>query len=265
MRQNPLCVTQPRSSTLTIHELMIERAIMLMHERYRERLELADLARAAHMSTFHFDRVFSKVTGVSPRRFLSAMRIEASKRLLLSNSETVTNICLDVGFSSLGTFSSHFRGLVGMSPSRFRLAASRFDSHVLTAMTNRIPTLIGATQGRMRVHVSCDVGTPQLVFVGLFEGSVPTGSPIECGILSGEGELLFSGTVHGTVFAIGFERIREVSDLLLPDSRAIMIGQGCARQGASQCPLALDLQRPSPLSPPLLTPVALLFTERFLK
>jgi AraC family transcriptional regulator len=98
----------------------IERAVNCIWDQYGEQLTLSDLASSAILSRFHFSRTFKEATGVSPGRFLSAVRICQAKRLLLTTSLNVTDICFAVGFNSLGSFTNHFTDSVGVSPSRFR-------------------------------------------------------------------------------------------------------------------------------------------------
>ncbi|MET9326538.1 AraC family transcriptional regulator [Tsukamurella sp. NPDC003166] len=87
---------------------------------YSEPLDLAALAAVSGISKFHFQRLFTATYGVSPAEHLSRRRIERAQDLLRTTNLTVTEICAAVGFSSLGSFSSRFRELVGESPSRFR-------------------------------------------------------------------------------------------------------------------------------------------------
>jgi AraC-like DNA-binding protein len=98
----------------------VERAIECISERYSEPLSLADVASSAILSRFHFSRVFRDTTGVTPGRFLSAVRIYQAKRMLLNTSLSITDIAFAVGYNSLGSFSNHFTDSVGVSPGRFR-------------------------------------------------------------------------------------------------------------------------------------------------
>jgi len=98
----------------------VERAIECISERYSEPLSLTDVARSAILSRFHFSRVFRDTTGVTPGRFLSAVRIYQAKRMLLTTSLSITDIAFAVGYNSLGSFSNHFTDSVGVSPGRFR-------------------------------------------------------------------------------------------------------------------------------------------------
>lgn len=98
----------------------IKRAIECIWKRYEEPLTIADLARSAILSKYHFCRTFARATGVTPGRFLSAVRIYQAKRLLSSTSLNVTDISFAVGFNSLGSFTNRFTESVGISPGRFR-------------------------------------------------------------------------------------------------------------------------------------------------
>ncbi len=98
----------------------VESAIARMWESYSEPLSLTDIAKSAILSRFHFSRVFRGATGVSPGRFLSAIRIYQAKRMLVSTTLSVTDISLAVGYNSLGSFTNRFTESVGVSPTRFR-------------------------------------------------------------------------------------------------------------------------------------------------
>jgi AraC-like DNA-binding protein len=87
---------------------------------YTEPLDLETLAGVAGMSKYHFQRLFTSTYGVSPAGHLSQRRIERAQDLLRASNLTVTEVCHAVGFSSLGSFSSRFRELVGCSPSDFQ-------------------------------------------------------------------------------------------------------------------------------------------------
>jgi AraC family transcriptional regulator len=103
----------------------VERAIECMWERYDEPLALSDIAQSAILSRFHFARIFKGATGVSPGRFLSAVRIYQAKRMLLNTSMRVTDISFSVGYNSLGSFTNHFTDSVGVSPGQFRRMPGR--------------------------------------------------------------------------------------------------------------------------------------------
>lgn len=87
-------------------------------------LDLRAVAARAGYSRYHFVRLFRRAYGETPGQYLSRRRIERAKELLRAANLTVTEICLLVGFTSLGTFSTRFKGQVGMTPTEFRRAAA---------------------------------------------------------------------------------------------------------------------------------------------
>jgi AraC-like DNA-binding protein len=87
---------------------------------YLADLDLDQLAQVAGLSKFHFVRSFESAYGETPIRYLTRRRIERAQDLLRSANLTVTEICLAVGFASLGSFSSRFTQLVGECPTAYR-------------------------------------------------------------------------------------------------------------------------------------------------
>jgi AraC-like DNA-binding protein len=95
-----------------------------MDRDYTQPLDVEALARDAHMSPGHFSRAFRRAYGESPYSYLMTRRIERAMALLRRGELTVTEICFEVGCSSLGTFSTRFTELVGVPPSVYRAQAS---------------------------------------------------------------------------------------------------------------------------------------------
>lgn len=98
------------------------RARDAMDRAYAEPLDIPAIAAVAHVSEAHFIRTFGAVFGETPHRYLQRRRVERSMFLLRETDRSVTDVCLDVGFSSLGTFSRTFREIVGETPSGYRAA-----------------------------------------------------------------------------------------------------------------------------------------------
>jgi AraC-like DNA-binding protein len=90
---------------------------------YRQRVRLDDAARHACLSPYHFNRVFAQVFGETPHEFVTRIRMDQAKKLLLLDNHSVTDVCFDVGYESLGSFSMRFRSLTGLSPAAFRREA----------------------------------------------------------------------------------------------------------------------------------------------
>ncbi|MBF6546021.1 helix-turn-helix transcriptional regulator [Nocardia brasiliensis] len=98
----------------------LRRARDLADRRYADPLDLDELAAAAGVSKYHFLRAFAAVYGLTPAAYLTERRIERAQDLLRSTNLTVTEVCMLVGYSSLGSFSSKFRKLVGVTPSEYQ-------------------------------------------------------------------------------------------------------------------------------------------------
>ncbi|GAA0942387.1 AraC family transcriptional regulator [Actinocorallia libanotica] len=103
------------------------RARDAMDRAYARPLDVPALARIAHVSQAHFTRTFRATFGETPHRYLQRRRVERAMFLLRETDRSVTDICFEVGFGSLGTFSRTFREIVGRSPRAYRKEASAVD------------------------------------------------------------------------------------------------------------------------------------------
>src|SRR5580765_1395645 len=113
-----------------------------MDREYAQPLDVAALARTALMSAGHFSRSFRAAFGETPYSYLMTRRIERAKALLRRGDLSVTDVCIEVGCTSLGSFSSRFTELVGESPSAYRArshsAAAPIPSCIIMVMTKPI-------------------------------------------------------------------------------------------------------------------------------
>jgi len=96
------------------------RARDAMDRAYAQPLDIPALARIAHVSEAHFIRTFRTTFGETPHRYLQRRRVERAMYLLRATDRSVTDVCLDAGFTSLGTFSRSFRDIVGEAPANYR-------------------------------------------------------------------------------------------------------------------------------------------------
>jgi AraC-like DNA-binding protein len=99
---------------------VITRAKVYIHEHQTEELSLGQVAKAVNTSTFYFCKIFKKVTGINFTDYLSRVRIEKSKNLLLNPNLRVSEIAFEVGFQSLTHFNRVFKKLLGQSPTEYR-------------------------------------------------------------------------------------------------------------------------------------------------
>jgi len=98
----------------------LRRARDVADREFAQPLDLDRLASVAGLSKYHFLRLFRATYGQTPAAYVSARRIERAQDLLRATNLTVTEVCHAVGFSSLGSFSSRFREIVGASPTEFQ-------------------------------------------------------------------------------------------------------------------------------------------------
>jgi AraC-like DNA-binding protein len=108
----------------------LRRARDLMDREYARPLDVPAMARAALMSPAHFSRQFRAAYGESPYGYLMTRRIERAKALLRRGDRSVTEVCLEVGCTSLGSFSARFTEIVGESPSAYRARDHRAGATV---------------------------------------------------------------------------------------------------------------------------------------
>jgi AraC family transcriptional regulator len=222
-------------------------------------IDLRVMAGIARMSRFHFLRVFSDVTRVSPGRFYAALRIERAKRLLLDTQLAVTTICFDVGYNSLGTFTRTFTEFVGLSPSAFRHLRRRLEEcplqslvamHVARAAAD---TGIAAIEGE--IDSQCATGAP--IFVGLFESAVPQRLPVMGTVLRSPGRFSLQGAdavAPSHLLAAAFASDAVETDYLAPRQQDLLVGSAVVsrRVGAERPTVRLTLRRCTEFDPPIL-------------
>jgi AraC-like DNA-binding protein len=106
----------------------------LIDAQYTQPLDLDELARTANFSRYHFLRAFRRLFHATPHEYLT--RVERAKELLADSELTVTEICFEIGFESLGSFSTLFHKIVGWSPSIYRARAWEMRKNPLKFIPN---------------------------------------------------------------------------------------------------------------------------------
>lgn len=231
-------------------EQNIQRVIDSIYENIGERITIDDMARTAMFSKFHFTRLFQRITGVSPGRFLSAVRLQEAKKLLLSTGLSVTEISHRVGYSSVGTFSSRFKSSVGLAPTAYReldgYAPYLPDDHRFRLHTSVVQGEICAPPE------TPEDGEPGPVFLGLFPDTIPQGHPASCAVLRRPGPFRLSAP-EGTWYLLA-QSVRAVEvDVLSPRPPLVAVhGPVSVRPGRVISPLNLELRPMRVLDPPLL-------------
>ncbi|GHF77789.1 AraC-like DNA-binding protein [Amycolatopsis bartoniae] len=172
--------------------------------RCGEQVTLGDVADHVGYSPFHLSRAFERELGQPPGQFLAAHRFQRAKQLLLAGDERVIDICHEVGFSSVGTFTTRFTAAVGQSPARFRrlpeVLAEAPPEPVIVPGSARDG---GMVTGVVRLTAAAQAALGQVsVYVGLFRKRSARGFPV-CGtLLAGAGDFLLLGVPPGTYWVL---------------------------------------------------------------
>lgn len=169
----------------------VHQAIEAMHQDLLCDRGIGGIAEDTFYSKFHFTREFTKLTGTTPRRFLAALRMNKAKELLVTTSFGIADVSNMVGYSSVGTFSSRFSSLVGISPKEWRTGGGRVhtvgpcpgDGH-------------GVVHGTVTLGEHVCVDTP--LYVGVYPDTVPQGRPVASTIIDQPGPFEIHGVPAGT-------------------------------------------------------------------
>ena len=184
-----LAVTAHRADTVEANAVSVERAIRHMRANLAEPLELDRLAEIAAVSKFHFVRVFDQVTGTTPHHFLGCLRVQRAKELLLTSDTSITDICMAVGYASLGSFSTTFTSLVGFSPQDFRAMPKKMDAMQFAKTIWGFLASRHAVKGPKLEGVVKGPARPKgFTFVGTFTKGVPQGIPFSGTVLLSHGK-----------------------------------------------------------------------------
>jgi AraC-like DNA-binding protein len=134
------------------------RAKDLADSRYREALDVPALARAAHLSQAHFSRELRRAFGETPHQYLLTRRLERAAYLLRNTDRTVADVCFMVGLSSVGSFTTSFRRMFGMTPTQYRA------SFPPAAYQVRVPPCVVKVYGRPQNRTFREDAPPALAY-----------------------------------------------------------------------------------------------------
>lgn len=245
-------------STTELRRRGVGHAIAAMRRRFGEPLSLGDLAKTAAMSQFHFNRVFRQLTGVSPFQYLSAVRLAKATDLLLTTNISVTEVCLTVGYSSLGTFTRRFVSLVGASPRRVRYVARGRDS----AATERESSSCSSEALNVTVQLGGDLDG-RVVLIGAFPTPLPMGRPTACLLATNAGPAklgpLPAGRHH--ILAAALPQRDPLAGWMAGDVRVAAVAEPICLPDDVNAEVTLDLRPIAPSDPPILTFLPLMLRE----
>lgn len=246
----------PRREAALVFALPVEQAVAAMRRRPEGHLALAAMADTAGLSPDHFARVFREITGVSPARFRRALRMRRATELLLRTDLRVIDVCYEVGYGSLGSFTTAFTRLVGVSPGRLRRLPEEVGRAVAALPPTDRPSRAvgpGATVAGRIAGADPDAR----VFVGLFPVAASPGLPVVCGMLAAPGPFALGQPPAGAYHlqAVALPATDDPLALLLPGG-SLRVGYAPervrVRAGRVDGPTDVRLRSIRPAEPPIL-------------
>lgn len=195
-------------------------AITYMHEHLHEPLDLAGLAAQAAYSPYHFSRLFKKSVGVPPLYYLSALRLQRAKELLLETTLPVRDIGMEIGQQSVGTFTTSFASRVGTTPGAFRASAASTEESLSSLRKARhwaepvFPSVETSIKGRIYSETPFE----GFVLIGLFPRPMPEGVPLYGTLCDASEEYCIPGVKPGVyyVMATSIAWKMKAADILIP-------------------------------------------------
>lgn len=178
-------------------------AARFISEQAREPIGLGDVADHVGYSTFHLARTFERDMGLPPGQFLSACRFQQAKQLLLHTDERIVDICVEVGFSAAGTFTTRFTNAVGTTPAEFRRlpdVLSDSPPHPIVLSGAGGGTVTGTV--RLTPAAMAALGPNPAVYVGLFPKRAARGVPVSGTLLAQPGDYVLTGVPPGTYWVL---------------------------------------------------------------
>lgn len=245
----------------------IARVVQLLREEPEAPLTVRQLAQGAHLSPYHFIRVFGQVTGLPPGEFRAALRLQAASRLLLTTTRDVTAICAAVGYQSLGTFTTRFTQHVGLSPGRLRSLAPILDIPRALPSCVTAPRDAAAPGAVVRGSLVGSGVAAGPLFVGLFPAPIPQGHPVVGTLLHAPGPYTLTGIPDGCYYLVAAALPWSATPLtyLLPDER-LRLGRSASplwvRHGRVHGSGDLALRPLQPTDPPVVVALPALLSAR---
>jgi AraC-like DNA-binding protein len=248
----------------------IDEVIAYIHQHIDEPLPLSRLARYVAYSPYHFTRIFKERVGLPPLYYISSLRLQKAKDLLLRTNLTVRDIGLEIGQQSLGTFTTRFTERVGVTPSQFRDQALQVDDHLRSLkMLKHWPAPYPASNQFARVEGTVRAAVPfeGVILIGLFAKPIPEGLPLYGTLLSSLGPFCFTGVKPGAYYlmATSVSWGMEAMDIMVPyttlrfrSKEPIIVGPSSVVPHQH-----VTLRVPRPDDPPILISLPLLM-NRFL-
>ncbi|WP_409340682.1 helix-turn-helix domain-containing protein [Paenibacillus sp. MBLB4367] len=188
---------------MTVRYSEIDEAIAYIQQHLYEPIPLARLAAHVAYSPYHFTRIFKERIGLSPLYYVSSLRLQRAKDLLLRTNHSIRDIGLEIGQQSLGTFTTRFTERVGVTPSEFRHSTAHADDHLrsLEKLSGWRAAYLRSNQpGTIAGTVHASIPFEGVILIGLFARPIPEGMPLYGTLLSSLGDFCFAEVKPGTYY-----------------------------------------------------------------
>ncbi len=249
----------------------IQETLQYIQEHIEGPLSLEEIARQVGYSPYHFTRVFKAHMGVPLFYYVSSLRLQKAKDLLLHTDLTIRDIALDVGHQSLGTFTTRFTEKVGVTPGAFRKTAPDAEK-ALQAIKGLGESLSHASSMTETCNVSGMIETEipyqGIVLIGLFPKPIPEGIPLYGTLVRGTGGFCIPGVVPGIYYLMATTVSWEMqADSILLTRKTLRTGEHKPlniQRGSAVSELNVKLHLPKLDDPPILISLPLLM-KRYLQ
>ncbi|WP_088034806.1 helix-turn-helix domain-containing protein [Evansella clarkii] len=200
----------------------IDEVIKYIHNNIDGPLSLSHLADYARYSPYHFSRIFKQRTGLSPHHYVSSLKLQRAKDLLLNTELTIRDIGMEIGQQSLGTFTTRFTERVGISPSQFRKSPSHINKYLKSLKTHTNlshQSIMAAHTNIVEGSIEAEIPFHGVILAGLFTKPIPAGLPQYGTILTSLGDFIFPhvrpGIYYLMVTAVTWEM--KSNEILVPN------------------------------------------------
>ncbi|HEY2492242.1 MAG TPA: AraC family transcriptional regulator [Paenibacillus sp.] len=250
------------------HIEAVEQAIHYMKCHLDEDITSEQLAAQVGYSVYHFTRVFKNVTGISPRNYLSALRIESGKTELLKAPSLLVKVLLAIGFRSAGSFNTRFKQTVGVTPKKFRNHSKALSTYMNQYEFQELGLITCELNSIQKI--CCHIETPDsfrgIIFVGLFPRPIPDQRPIAGTALNRKNRMCtFTKVPEGTYFvlAAGIPWSLNPKDYFVLDhSLRGKYPSPIHVTDKTEMDMTIQLREPLPFDPPIIVNLPLLLFEQ---
>lgn len=244
------------SEIIVEHTRMVERVVAAMRAE-TELLSLTDYAEIAGLSPYYFNRTFREIVGIPPGEFATSLRFERAKHMLLHTQASVTEICFEVGYESLGTFSTRFKNLVGVTPARFRNLPEAVADLDFSKSTFKIDPGHMHIRGRVEGTMSLPDDRRTSIFVGVFPSAIAISAPVVGRMITEPGPFDLPHIPYGNwmLLAASVPQASDPLEHLLPRQKLLVAASEPFQihPGQELANIHMAFRRPNPLEPPVVT------------